>query len=614
MGVSRRVVKILKNGLKWKFIQKPILRTSPWLAQENMSPKKQAQMKTVVDKLLEKNAIEEVIDVNSPGYYSILFLRPKPSGEMRPIIDLKALNLIIENQTFTMESARSIQEQMQEGQWATSIDLSDAYFHIPIHNKYKKYLRFAVLGKVYQFRALPFGLAIAPRIFTMIMSEVAKVLRQHGVAIHMYLDDWLIKNNDPRSLSAQTHAILTLCKDLGLIVNLKKSEITPAQGIEFVGVLYDLSVGRAFPPLQRIAKIQVLIQKLLSALTAPASEWLTLIGLLGSVADQVPLGRLHIRPFQFHLSSQWNLAKHSRSVPISVSPQMVEHLKWWIHEGTLEVGVPLEMFNAQVTMFTDASMEGWGAHVNGDEISGKWDTSERELHINQLEMRAITLALSKFAEVVQGKAVLVCTDNTTVLAYVNHQGGTRSISLMQETVSLFQMVQDLKIQIRARHIPGRLNVLADKLSREGQILHTEWSMHPAVLESLWQVWDKPLVDLFATRYNAKLSCFVSPVPDDLAFGVDAMSMSWEGIHAYAYPPTALIRQVLRKIKLHSCKIILIAPYWPEKPWMTELLALSEDPPVPLPLRKDLLKQPQQSLFHQNPAVLALHAWKLYHKQ
>jgi hypothetical protein len=613
IGVKPWVVQILRDGLKWEFLAPPTLRNSPWEAQLHLSTQKAQAMREVIDTLLEKEAIEEVTHLHSPGYYSILFLRQKPNGEWRPIIDLKELNKLIVNQTFRMESARSIQEAMTPGLWACSIDLTDAYFHVPINKHFRKYLRFSVMGETYQFRALPFGLVIAPRVFTAIMLEIARVLRIQGVAIHQYLDDWLVKNADPEATSHQVQAILTLLETVGLLVNLKKSELVPKQVFEFVGVLYDLAQGRAFPPHKRVMKIQDSIQEFMTADTKPAVKWLSLIGLLNSVSDQVPLGRLRLRPIQFHLREHWTMALDSREMQVVITPEIKQHLCWWTETQALEEGVPLTRFKPDLTVFTDASSEGWGAHLKGIEVSGVWNSEERKLHINILEMKAVKLALERFATTIQSKAVLIATDNTTVLSYLNNQGGTRSWSLMDVTNEVFQVTQSLQVSLRARHIPGRLNVLADRLSRRGQALPTEWSMHPAVLESLWHQWGKPTIDLFATRHNNKLSLFVSPVPDDLALDVDALMISWNHLYVYAYPPTGLIQQVLRKLKESTCEMILIAPYWPEKVWFPDLLALQVCPPVQLPLRDDLLKQPLRPVFHQNVTFLNLHAWRLSNK-
>ena len=605
------MVDILKNGLKWTFIHSPPLRRTPWNAQLHLTPSKLAIYQEVIQSLLNKGAIEEVHNHNSLGYYSILFLRAKPSGEWRPIIDLKDLNKLILNNTFRMESARSIQQAMTQGLWACSIDLTDAYYHVPINEHFRKYLRFAIAGKVYQFVALPFGLVIAPRIFTDVMLEVARVLRTCGVQVHMYLDDWLFKHQDPEALSLQITATLSLLQQLGLIVNLKKSDLTPNQVVEFVGVLYNLQEGRAYPPPKRVEKIKTHIQDFLLNSQKTAGNWVSLLGLLGSVTDQVPLGRLHTRPLQFHLKAHWSLCSQTKLTPVPVTQEMKEHLQWWINTTALEVGVPLQQFTAEATIFTDASTEGWGAHCNGEEIAGKWDLQHNK-HSNLLEMKATIQALKFFGPRLQNKQILIATDNTTVLAYINHQGGTKSSSLMEETTSLFEVARKHQIILRARHIPGRLNVLADKLSRENQVLPTEWSLHQETANWIFKELWEPHVDLFATRENHKLPCYVSPIPDESALQVDALSMNWDNMLVYAYPPTGLIQKVIQKLKTHQCRMILIAPHWPTKPWFPELLALKDRPPLQLPLNQHLLKQPGKLVFHQNLQVLNLHAWSLSH--
>ena len=117
-----------------------------------------------------------------------------------------------------------------------------------------------------------------------------------------------------------------------------------------------------------------------------------------------------------------------------------------------------------------------------------------------------------------------------------------------------------------------------------------------------------MVDLFATQDNAKLPTFVSPLPEPRAWRVDAMSFPWDGLWAYAYPPTPLIRTVLNRIKQMPCKMILIAPNWPSQEWFPDLLEMLLDSPVTLPPRRKLLMQAGTSVFHKDPQVLQLHAW------
>ena len=190
------------------------------------------------------------------------------------------------------------------------------------------------------------------------------------------------------------------------------------------------------------------------------------------------------------------------------------------------------------------------------------------------------------------------------------QGGTRSPTMLKHTLELFQWTEQHQMHIKCRHVAGKLNVLADALSREGQILPTEWSLHPRLVAQLWEIWDKPNIDLFATYINKKMEVYVSPIPDPAAFEVDALSISWKGMYAYAYPPTAILPKVLAKVKSEDCRVILIAPRWPQQPWFGPLIDLLIDTPVELPPIHKMLKQPQSDLYHKAPDQLNLHAWRL----
>ena len=128
------------------------------------------------------------------------------------------------------------------------------------------------------------------------------------------------------------------------------------------------------------------------------------------------------------------------------------------------------------------------------------------------------------------------------------------------------------------------------------------------------LWEAPMVDLFATRWNHNLPIFVSPVPDPLAWNVDALSISWDGLIGYAFPPTVLVPKVITKVRNSKAVVIMIAPFRWERVWTTELLALATHPPVPLPYRRNLLKQPREMLFHPCPDRLQLHAWRLCAQQ
>ena len=102
------------------------------------------------------------------------------------------------------------------------------------------------------------------------------------------------------------------------------------------------------------------------------------------------------------------------------------------------------------------------------------------------------------------------------------------------------------ITLKARHIPGCLNVMADLLSRSNQVQSTEWSLHLQVFKQICQKWFTPHVDLFATHLNRKLPLYVSPIPDPRAWDIDALNINWTNLTAYAYPPSALLHKVIQR--------------------------------------------------------------------
>ena len=116
-------------------------------------------------------------------FFNRLFLVPKPNNKWRPILDLSKLNLFRKTEKFKMETPETIRTSLQQGEWVTSIDFKDAYFHIPIQEQSRKYLRFHVQGQTYQFKALPFGLSTAPLEFTVVAKEVKLI------AIHKYIQN-----------------------------------------------------------------------------------------------------------------------------------------------------------------------------------------------------------------------------------------------------------------------------------------------------------------------------------------------------------------------------------------------------------------------------------------
>ena len=229
-------------------------------------------------------------------------------------------------------------------------------------------------------------------------------------------------------------------------------------------------------------------------------------------------------------------------------------------------------------------------------------------------MMAIRFALKKAITFIHHSCIMISTDNTTVVSYINKQGGTHSPNLCIEVWEILSWCLEHDVVIRVRHIPGKFNILAGCFSRLDRPIKTEWALDQTIANSIFQMLSYPSVDLFATRFNHKLPLYISPVPDSHALAVDALSVNWNLLHAYAFPPTSLIPSVLAKIRQSQCRIVLIAPFWPQWPWFSEVLQLLVSAPIHLPLFPNLLTQSKGKFLHQNLPLLDLHAWELSKNQ
>ena len=508
LGAGPKVVQILREGYTLPFRIRPKLTRSPTVISCYVNPHRNSYLLEVLHQLIAKNAVELVNHQTSLGFFNRLFLVPKPNNKWRLILDLSKLNLFLKTEKFKMETPETIRTSLKQGEWVTSIDFKDAYFHIPIQEQSRKYLRFHVQGQTYQFRALPFGLSTAPLEFTVIAKEVKLMAIHRGIRIYQYLDDWLVRATSHQACLQHTQKLVEICQKLGWLVNLDKSALDPKQVFDFVGYQFYLKAGQVRPTPDRWQRLQSKIWEILSLPAFPIRQFMSLIGLLTATEKQVHLGRLHMRPIQWHLKNHWRILESLEKV-IPIPRSLHPHLQWWLQEDNVLTGQPLHPIKHALQIFTDASKEGWGAHLNEHTARGTWSLPESKLHINYLELKAVFLALKEFQSLCTDQIVLVATDNTTIVAYINKEGGMRPGTLCALLWRILTWCTKNQVTLKARHIPGRLNVVADKLSHLGQTIQTE------VFQTICRRWHRPQIHLFATKFNNKLPQFVSPVPDSL---------------------------------------------------------------------------------------------------
>ena len=257
-------------------------------------------------------------------------------------------------------------------------------------------------------------------------------------------------------------------------------------------------------------------------------------------------------------------------------------------------------------LFTDASMEGWGFHFEECQRRGIWPPTMRRWHINQLELLTVLIAVKEINLKRNSHIKLHC-DNLTAVQVIS-RGGSRAANLNSIARRLFNLLFKKRSFLTAVHIQGVRNVLADSLSRTKPV-SSEWTLCPLGRQRILSTNPDIQIDLFATSENSLVDKFVSPFPHPQAAAVDAMSINWnKWSWIYLFPPTNFLLKVLQKIRSYKGNAVIIAPFWPKRPWFPLLLSLASHHER---LHTNLHQKVGEQYFSAPSQISqALHAWTL----
>ena len=166
-----------------------------------------------------------------------MFLVPKRTGGYRLILDVSKLNEYLQVSTFSMDTVQVIRGAVEPGMWGVSIDLSDAYHHIPVAERHTHFLAFQVGNVKYKYVVCPFGLSPIPQVFTAALTPLKLFARKQWKApVFQYIDDWLLLARSAAEAASLSLRFTEACISLGLLVNFRKSQLTPVQRLEHLGV------------------------------------------------------------------------------------------------------------------------------------------------------------------------------------------------------------------------------------------------------------------------------------------------------------------------------------------------------------------------------------------
>ena len=482
-----------------------------------------------------------------------------------------------------------------------TVDLRDAYLHVPIHPGDRRFFGFEWEGRRYVWCALPFGFRDSPRLFQKLMVAALTPLRGKGLRFVIYLDDFLILAQSREQCLRDTALLLQHLTSLGFLIS-DKSQLTPSQSRCFLGVVVD-SVRLEFQATQeKLRRAAAFCQATLGLQEVEVGRLRKLLGVLQSLSDCIAPARVHLNYLFLMLKSA--LVSGAQSVRLSEGAR--QDLTFWASHLDQWNGRALFRPDWDLEIATDASDSGWGAVARAKDgrillsSRGFFEESLARAHINVKELWAVKVAacallrdLDRAHKLEQVRCVRFLVDNTTALSYIN-RGGGRHQSLFSLAADLHQVLEARGLVYFASWVASEENVLPDRLSRV-QNDFSDKRLSPVVFREIVRLFGPLRVDCFATRVNAQLPLFVSYRPDPEAMYTDIFSRPLPEGPLYANPPFAVISRWLRVLRDQQREAVCIIPVWPSRPWWPVLQDMVVGVPRLLPRLPDLFRAPPSAL-------------------
>ncbi|KAL0820252.1 hypothetical protein ABMA28_006171 [Loxostege sticticalis] len=385
---------------------------------------------------------------------------------------------------------------------------------------------------------------------------MAEVLRNQGLRLVVYLDDFLIAHQCRDTLAAHTRAALEFLTSLGWNINREKSILVPSKSMEFLGIVWDTRFNTKFLPPDKVNKIRQYILTRLAAGSWSLKQAQRLLGYFNFATFITHRGRLHCRTLQRHAR---HLQKQPRRFEQFTEEVRLE-LEWWLKNVSQKSPIHHESLPINYVV-TDASDVRWGALVNNDMLQGTWTRRQRHWHCNLKEMYAVIAAITSKAQTLNNSSIVLQSDNRTVVSYIKNEGGT-----------------SLNAVLVPHHLPGRYNTEADHLSRNRA--GSEWHLLIEATEKVFNLWETPDIDLFASSEAHVVSSYATlDLSDSNACFHDAFSKCWRFDLAWVFPPPALLPRVLHHLNSATGKYIIVAPKWTKPFWRPDLKSRALARPV-----------------------------------
>ncbi|MCP3932072.1 MAG: hypothetical protein GY705_23615, partial [Bacteroidetes bacterium] len=361
---------------------------------------KQRKINEKLNEMISKGIIEPT-EWEEDCYVSNIFTKTKSDLSFRIILDLSDLNEAVKYHHFKMDCLNTAIDLMSENCYMTSIDWKDAYYSVPVNIEFRKYLTFQWNENFFRYTCLPNGLGSGPRQFCKLTKVLFSDLRREGVTCTSYIDDCLIIGDTVNECKESTKKLVEISQNAGFVTHPIKSVLEPTQEIIYLGFHLNSVNMTVRLTAKKAGKIKDACAKILQLENCTIQFLAKVVGMLVASLPGVQYGQLFYRSADLHKSKALALSKGVFSGK-TVLPHICRNdLQWWIDNIENEKKL-INLPEAEILLQSDACNTGWGGckliNNSKEKTGGNWEKSEREHHINYLELLAAWLTIQSFCK------------------------------------------------------------------------------------------------------------------------------------------------------------------------------------------------------------------------
>lgn len=270
------------------------------------------------------------------------------------------------------------------GMHRISLDLSQAFYHIPLNPASGSRLAISDGESVYYFRKTPMGVGISPFFLHLFSSAIgSEISRRFNVWTFTYMDDFLLCHPNARHLNAISHAVCTFLQEFGIKINFDKMTPSPVTTIRFLG--YEINEHYIQIEDQRWTELRTVIKKIT---VGKWYDWKCIQRLIGHIQFVLPFTKGNsemLKPMYLAVKEQVNFSFSSRY------RNLLYKLTMGVCRLTLNPKVSLPL----PRVATDATLtHGAISHITGGSAVFTF-SKVRDIHVQELLMSCLAMLMIK---------------------------------------------------------------------------------------------------------------------------------------------------------------------------------------------------------------------------